>query len=309
MTDTSPPTDQQLDDIEVRANVATDGPWERCEKYGPDFFACTSGAYLRGVGTFNFGDGTDADADEEFVKHAVQDVRKLVAEVRRQRSQIRFLRGALARKDARTGEGDQALREFLAAKPGPTVQRTGYLVSCLPEGHDDRWTFTVQVRHTGGGLFAVLHGIRHYAADGTWSYEPGFDDEDDTAELEWVAAHRFDHDTALRLAKEVAPTLTYRGRSVADALSASVRPVPAPEAPAPHMAAVAAADGRTGVPWDTPGAWLYQRFMPDGIGWDRLDDSDRAYWEHQAAAVRRAVARGGFKTTPAAVPAVVETGE
>lgn len=64
---------------------------------------------------------------------------------------------------------------------------------------------------------------------------------------------------------------------------------------------------------DTLPAWLYQRFMPGGAGWDALDDADRAYWEHQARAVRRAVARGGFKTSrPAAavvVPAVAETSE
>ena len=51
----------------------------------------------------------------------------------------------------------------------------------------------------------------------------------------------------------------------------------------------------TETPKDTLPAWLYQRFMPDGIGWDQLDEDDRSYWEHQARAVRRAVARGGFK--------------
>lgn len=49
---------------------------------------------------------------------------------------------------------------------------------------------------------------------------------------------------------------------------------------------------------DTLPAWLYQRFavIHGCPPWDTLTDSDRAYWEHQAAAVRRAVARGGFKT-------------
>ena len=42
-------------------------------------------------------------------------------------------------------------------------------------------------------------------------------------------------------------------------------------------------------------AWLHQRFDPRGPDWDQLDDDDRSYWEHQARAVRRAVARGGFK--------------
>lgn len=104
----------------------------------------------------------------------------------------------------------------------PYVQPTGYLVSCLPEGHDDRWTFTMQVKHMGGGLFAVKHGIRHYAADGTWEYEPGWldDGSEDEAEAAWLAAHRFDLDTALRIAKEQAPLLTYRGHTVADALAA-----------------------------------------------------------------------------------------
>ncbi|MFE9363709.1 hypothetical protein ACFYNN_13010 [Streptomyces sp. NPDC006978] len=52
---------------------------------------------------------------------------------------------------------------------------------------------------------------------------------------------------------------------------------------------------------DTLPAWLYQRFMSHGAGWDNLDEDDRSYWEHHARAVRRAVARGGFKapTTPA----------
>jgi hypothetical protein len=49
---------------------------------------------------------------------------------------------------------------------------------------------------------------------------------------------------------------------------------------------------------DTLPAWLYSRFNEslDAPAWDRLTDDDRTYWEHQARAVRRAVARGGFKT-------------
>lgn len=54
---------------------------------------------------------------------------------------------------------------------------------------------------------------------------------------------------------------------------------------------------------DTLPAWLYQRFMAGGVDWENLDDGDRAYWEHQARAVRRAVARGGFKTASEATSA------
>lgn len=48
---------------------------------------------------------------------------------------------------------------------------------------------------------------------------------------------------------------------------------------------------------DTLPAWLYQRFavIHGAPAWDRVADDQRAYWEHQARAVRRAVARGGFK--------------
>ena len=48
---------------------------------------------------------------------------------------------------------------------------------------------------------------------------------------------------------------------------------------------------------DTLAAWLYSRFIDalDAPAWDLLPDADRAYWEHHAQAVRRAVARGGFK--------------
>ncbi|MEU5496127.1 hypothetical protein [Streptomyces griseofuscus] len=51
----------------------------------------------------------------------------------------------------------------------------------------------------------------------------------------------------------------------------------------------------TGAPADTLPAWLLQRFDPRSPDWEQLGDDDRAYWEHQARAVRRAVARGGFK--------------
>ncbi|WP_435279272.1 hypothetical protein [Streptomyces sp. 1222.5] len=44
-------------------------------------------------------------------------------------------------------------------------------------------------------------------------------------------------------------------------------------------------------------AWLCQRFDPRSPDWDNLSDDDRAYWEHQARAVQRAVQRGGFKAS------------
>jgi hypothetical protein len=48
---------------------------------------------------------------------------------------------------------------------------------------------------------------------------------------------------------------------------------------------------------DTLAAWLYQRFavIHGCPAWETITEDDRSYWEHQAAAVRRAVTRGGFK--------------
>lgn len=55
---------------------------------------------------------------------------------------------------------------------------------------------------------------------------------------------------------------------------------------------------------DTLPAWLHQRFAVNGpVSWECLDADQRAYWEHQARAVHRAVARGGFKTASEATSA------
>lgn len=53
-------------------------------------------------------------------------------------------------------------------------------------------------------------------------------------------------------------------------------------------------------PNDTLGAWLYRRFSKSiSPAWVSLPDEEKDYWEHEADAVRRAVARGGFKNTDA----------
>lgn len=50
---------------------------------------------------------------------------------------------------------------------------------------------------------------------------------------------------------------------------------------------------------DTFPAWLARRMDPRGQDWGAMSDEDRSYWEHEARAVRRAVARGGFKNEEA----------
>lgn len=116
-------------------------------------------------------------------------------------------------------------------QPEPTVTATRYLVSCLPEGHENRYLFTIQVEARSDGQWAVMQRSRNLGTDGVWSWGfrwSGGDHEPATSEdmtsfdkeqAVWLAEHRFDLETALRLAKEHAPLLTYRGYSVADALA------------------------------------------------------------------------------------------
>lgn len=112
--------------------------------------------------------------------------------------------------------------------PEPDVLPTQYVVSCLPEGHDDRYTFTVQVSYRTKGQYSVGHRLKFANANGHWDYEPPSQEDDsdanDQALHAWLQAHRFDRDTALALARQLAPTLTYRGRTVADALKETNQP-------------------------------------------------------------------------------------
>ena len=102
--------------------------------------------------------------------------------------------------------------------PKPVALPTRYVVSCLPEGHDDRHTFTINVQYRGDGKYGVKHLLRYYSADGTWTYDIGRD-EADHVEAAWRDKHLYDLDTALSLAKELAQTMSYRGRSIADVLA------------------------------------------------------------------------------------------
>jgi len=66
------------------------------------------------------------------------------------------------------------------------------------------------------------------------------------------------------------------------------------------------ADRRPDEAADTLATWLYQRFavIHGCPPWEQTTDDDRSYWEHEAAAVRRAVARNGFWEPAPASPLV-----
>lgn len=100
--------------------------------------------------------------------------------------------------------------------PEVRVQPTEYEVNCLPEDGMDSHAFAITVRYRGEGRWAVQRGEHAcLGADGAWAdgvkpYGRGDD---------WLAAHRFDLDTALELAKRAAPLVTVNRYTVADALA------------------------------------------------------------------------------------------
>ena len=98
----------------------------------------------------------------------------------------------------------------------PTVRPTRYEVTSLPESHDELGSFTITVEYRGRDRWAVLRRGRWcLSTTGEWDFESIPSERED----EWLAAHRFDLDTALRLAHEHAPTMTVNGYTVADALA------------------------------------------------------------------------------------------
>ncbi|WP_424862878.1 hypothetical protein [Streptomyces sp. MMS24-I29] len=72
-------TEQQLADIETRANAAAPGPWVRWGSGHPTTLIDAEGLFVG-----NIAQGEDAD----FILHARQDVPALVAEVRHARARI-----------------------------------------------------------------------------------------------------------------------------------------------------------------------------------------------------------------------------
>jgi hypothetical protein len=99
--------------------------------------------------------------------------------------------------------------------PAPTVTITRYEVSCLPQDHIDRDAFAIVVEWRGLGRWAVLRRSSCLGADGKWEWEP----QPSSREDDWLETHRFDLDTALRLAKEQAPLITVNGFTVEQALA------------------------------------------------------------------------------------------
>ena len=94
---------------------------------------------------------------------------------------------------------------------------TRYSVSALPPDHCEAGHFTIEVEWRGAGRWAVCRHRMCLGTDGEWDFESV---PTERAE-KWLAAHRFDLHTAMRLAREAAPGLTVNGFTVADVIGFS----------------------------------------------------------------------------------------
>jgi hypothetical protein len=88
-------------------------------------------------------------------------------------------------------------------------QVTEYVVSAAPLDDPEAYTFGITVAWRSGDRWAVIRHGRCLGADGEWDYEPRPSSRED----DWLEAHRFDRETALRLARETAPGITVNGRT------------------------------------------------------------------------------------------------
>ena len=97
---------------------------------------------------------------------------------------------------------------------------TRYEVNVFPDEMVDKpyseaFHWTVVVEYRGRGKWAVLHFGFALGADGEWDYEPSSSNREDS----WLETHRFDLETALRLAGEQAPKITVNGLTALDYLA------------------------------------------------------------------------------------------
>jgi len=95
------------------------------------------------------------------------------------------------------------------------VRITRYAVCAYPGDDINRGHFVVTVEDRGGGRWAVCQYGMCLNTSGGWDYEPIPSERRD----DWLATHRYDLDTALRLAQQAAPKITVNGSTIADVLA------------------------------------------------------------------------------------------
>lgn len=97
-----------------------------------------------------------------------------------------------------------------------TVRPSQFEVSVLPEDDINYPHYVVTVEARGAGRWAVVRHRQCLGADGEWSWESIPSERED----DWLATHRFDLETAQRLAIEAAPSVYVNGRTAAQVLAA-----------------------------------------------------------------------------------------
>ena len=105
--------------------------------------------------------------------------------------------------------------EHSAVSHAPAVMATQYTVCAYPREDIDRLAFEILVEYRGNGRWAVERNGACLNAEGQWGHERIPSER----EAEWLATHRFDLPTAIRLAVKVAPTLTCNGATIAQVLA------------------------------------------------------------------------------------------
>lgn len=115
--------------------------------------------------------------------------------------------------------------------PPVQVDVTRYEVSVLPADDINRKHFTLYVEYQrhwypGGGQWSVHDGHDCFSADGVQADGITVYGRDD----DWIKAHRFDLETALALARKLAPNVTVNGHTATEAYR---RTHPDPATPAP----------------------------------------------------------------------------
>ncbi|WP_181799431.1 hypothetical protein [Kitasatospora acidiphila] len=121
------PTGEQLAAILARHGTATSGTWYLQPNYGPHFVAAEHHGYEHGIGTLDFGEGDQADADREFVLNAHEDVAALLAEVDRLRAERARYRAAWHSARRRAGENRLAGQRFTGGAIRDALVRAGYI--------------------------------------------------------------------------------------------------------------------------------------------------------------------------------------
>ena len=91
-------TDDELAEIEARAEAASSGPWERGGKWAETSVYAGDGVMVAGQWDYEEG-GISEEADAVFIAHARTDIPALLAHIRAQALTIERLRAEIAERD------------------------------------------------------------------------------------------------------------------------------------------------------------------------------------------------------------------